>query len=309
MKQITSLFIIFLSISCKQNDPSAYNQVIGVYEIYGFGDGIKLELTENKQFSHENSIWGCMGGGRVRKINGTYRVEDGKVTLNPTYVINEILEGRKPYTITSRDSLPFRITDTLYIIKDYTIFTWDSLTYLFREAHYNEWGYHREENDYERLANDYNAGYKNFFNGPYFFKGPKENPPQSKLQIDQLPPRYEKRFLKEPITGEILQSKDIEIIEYNDPRIVNQYVINRGRKDGIMEKMRFYGIDGKCQIRITQVNESTCVGWSYKEIDYPNDCIKGCRVSTSWIGSKEEKIEELERLEMMKDPALKDLIK
>jgi hypothetical protein len=312
MKQTTSLLIIFLSISCKQNDQSAYNQVIGVYETYGFGEGRKLELKANRQFSHEISTWGCMSGGEVRKIKGTYRVEDGKVTLNPTYVINEILDGRKPYNITSRDSLPFQISDTLYIIKEYTIFTWYGLTYLFTEAQYNEWGYHREENDYERLANDYNAGYKDHFNGPYFFKGSKENPPHSKLRIDQLPSRYQKRFLKEPITGEILQSKDIERNEYGYSRVVTQHLINRGRKNGIMEKMKFYGIDGNCQIRITQVDQSTCLGWSYKEIDYPNDCVKGCRFSSSWIGSKEEKISDSLRIEMLKDPAmatLKDLTK
>lgn len=309
MKQIIKLAFVLLAISCRQNDPAVYDQVIGVYETFGFGEGRKLELKENKQFSFESSTFSCMGGGEVRKIKGTYHVEEDKVTLIPKYVINEILEGRKPYTITSSDSSTFQISDTLYIIKEYTIFTWDSLTYLFSEAQYNEWGYHRDENDYERLANDYNAGYKDYFNGPYFFKGPKENPPQSKLPIDRLPSRYQKRFLQKPVTGEVLQTKDIEIIEYNDTRTVHQYLINRGRKDGVMEKMRFHGMDGECEIYITQVDETTCIGWAYKRIDYPNDCKKGCRVSTSWIGSKEKKLDSLDRLELMKDPALAELFK
>lgn len=309
MKQIIILAFVVLAISCTQNDPAVYDQVIGVYETFGFNNGTNLTLMENGKFIHERSNWSCLDGGDVKKIKGTFIVNDNKVLLYPEYVIDEILEGHKPYTITSSDSSPFQISDTLYIIKEYTIFTWDSLTYLFSEAQYNDWGYHRDANDYERLANDYNAGYKDYFNGPYFFKGPKENSPQSKLPIDRLPSRYQKRFLQKPITGEVLQTKDIEIIEYNNPRIVHQYRINRGSKDGVLEKMIFHGIDGDCQIHITQVDETTCTGWAYKRIDYPNDCKKGCRVSTSWIGSKEKKLDSLERLEMMKDPALAELFK
>ncbi|NOS90787.1 MAG: hypothetical protein HOP30_02590 [Cyclobacteriaceae bacterium] len=308
MKQLVLLLFVLLLISCRQKNQAMHDQVIGVYKMNGFNSGLDLTLMANGKFIHERSDWGCRGGGKVKKVKGSYIVEGDKVTLIPEYVINEIHDWSSPPIITS-DSLPFQISDTLYIIKEYTIFTWDSLIYLFTEAQYNEWGYHRDENDYERLANDYNAGYQRYFDGPYFFKGPKKNPPQSKLPIDRLPSRYQKRFLQKPIIGKVLQTKDIEMVKFDDPRIVHQYQINRGRKDGVIEKMRFHGIDGKCEIFITQVDETTCVGWAYKRIDYPNDCKKGCRVSTSWIGSKEEELASLHRLEMMKDPALAELLK
>ncbi len=304
------VLLLLLLISCHQKDEAAYDQVIGTYQMYGFNLSTSLTLEASGNFIHERSVFSCLGGGDVKKIKGTFHVNDNKVLLNPEYVIDEILDGYKPYTIVSSDSLPFQLSDTIYIIKEYNIFTWDSLTYLMSEAQYSDWGgYPRDENDYERLANDFNAGYKNYFKGPYFFKGPKENPPQSKLSIDRLPSRYQKRFLQTPITGKVLQTKDIEMVKFNEPRMVHQYQINRGRKDGVMERMVFHGIDGDCQIRITQVDETTCVGWAYKRIDYPNDCKKGCRVSTSWIGSKEEELDSLHRLEMMKDPALAELLK
>jgi hypothetical protein len=180
-----------------------------------------------------------------------------------------------------KDSLGYYESDSTFLKKDFQVFTWDSLTYLLSEENHSYWGFQENENDYERFSDYYNSGYEPKQSGSYFVKRIGGHLPKTVLNVANFPLKYQGRFLKEPIVGEILDVDKVEIRgDSGQTQLINRYKLNRGRQDGVMEKMEFYGDDGCCTIRITDVDEKTSFGHIYLCYDYQADCGKGGRVTT-----------------------------
>lgn len=281
MKKAIYILIIGILMSCQSKQgltekviSISDTEVISKYEIDGFNSGVSLDLKKNGEFIYENQDWGCTGGGHVQRIRGEFKVLKDKLILNPKSLIDIHYSGFDKKTI-EKDSVKYHSSDSIYIKKEYQIVKWDSLRYLLSEEYFSNWGYEENENDFEIFADYYNSGYEPENSGSYFVKRKRGYSPKGQFDKSTIPLKYQNRFLEEPIVAEI-----IEVSENKESKTRRLYKLNKGRKDGVLEKMDFYGHDGCCSIRITKIENEVSYGNIYLCFDYQAECGKGERVTT-----------------------------
>ena len=295
MKKTIYILIFGILVSCQSKKDMTERvihlsdvELIGKYEFSGFNSGVSIELKRNGEFTYENQHWGCTGGGHVQRIRGEFEVNEDKLTLYPVSLINILYLGfdTKNFQI---DSVKYHSSDSTYIKKEYQIVKWDSLRYLLSEEYYSHLGYGDDENDFEGFAGYYNSGYEPKSSGSYFVKRKRGYSPKSKFDKSTIPQKYRSRFLEQPIIAEIIEVKEgKKSEEYSKERKI--YKLNKGRKDGVMERMDFYGDDGCCTIRITEVEEGVSFGNIHLCFDYQAECGTGERVTT-YLEREKGKIE------------------
>jgi hypothetical protein len=280
MKNIITLLLFGITAACSPSDKPTYDRVFGKYEINGFNSRVTIELRPEGEFIFERILSDCLGGDEIQRIFGYYVIDNYTLKLTPKQLTNTIYLGLDSNN-SKKDSLEYYSSDSTYLKKEFQVFTWDSLIYLLSEDTHSYWGYQENENDYERFSNYYNCGYEPKQSGSYFVKRVDRHLPKTELDIANLPLKYQARFLKEPIVSEILSIDKLELQgDSGKIQLVNRYKLNRGRQDGVMEKMEFYGNDGCCIIRITDVNEKTSFGRIYLCFDNQAECGQGGRVTT-----------------------------
>jgi hypothetical protein len=281
MQKNLKIIVIIIMMSCSPEN-RVVREVSGTYNISGFNSHVKLEVRDNGTFTHEADLWSCVGGGDVRRIHGSYRIEDSILTLVPESLVNVTYRGFDKSDF-KKDSAKYYSSDSTYLKKEYHIFRWDKSIYLLSEENFNAWGFESHENDFEKFSNYYNSGYEPGRSGSYFVRNSNGSEHSRKLDTEKLPARFRRRFLKQPIVAEIVEVTKIKIAgDSGVSQLVNSYKINRGKRDGVMEKMDFYGNDGCCIIRIAETGDTSSVGHIYLCYDYQADCGKGDRVTT-WI--------------------------
>ena len=274
--------------------------LIGSYTIAGFNSGVSLELKPNGKFLYKNSLWDCFGGGTVTRIRGNFSVDRHKLILDPMSLIET-----KYFDFASKDLKKDSVTysvDSFYLKKEYHILKWDSLRYLLSDEYYSNSGYQTDDNDIERFADYYNAGSEPKKSGSYFVKRENSYSPKSVLDASVLPLNYRKRFLSKPIDAQIIDVSEVEeefeeltfdfvenekdsIHKVKANRAIKKrmrklYRLNKGSEDGVMERMVFYGNDGCCTIRITEVADNISFGKIHLCYDHQADCGEGDEVTT-----------------------------
>lgn len=280
MRSTIILLLLGIVVACRPSDKVMDDKLFGKYEITGFNSSVTIELRPSGEFIYERTLSDCFGGSDVQRIFGSYLIDSGRLKLNPKQLTNVNYFGFDSNDF-KKDSLEYYSSDSTFLKKEFQVFTWDSLTYLLSEDSYSYWGFPEDENDYERFSDYYNSGYEPRQSGSYFVKRVDGHFPKTELDVANLPLKYRGRFLQEPIVGEILNVDKIEkLVDSGQVQLINRYKINRGRQDGVMEKMEFYGDDGCCTIRITDVDEKTSFGHIHLCYDYQADCGKGGRVTT-----------------------------
>jgi hypothetical protein len=280
MRTIIVLLLAGITIACRTSEKPIDPQLPGEYEIHGFNSGETIVLKTDGEFVYQREFRSCMGSGDVQRIRGNYSINQDNLVLNPEHLVNLKYSGSNTGDL-ARDSVEYYASDSTFLKTAFQIFKWDSLIYLLSEDPHSPWGYENDENDYERFSNYYNSGYEPKNSGSYFVKRSVRYLPVQKIDIATLPAKYQRRFLKEPIVAEILDVDAIEIPgDSGKTQWVNHYKLNRGRRDGVMEKMEFYGDDGCCTIRITDLDDSVSYGRIHLCFDYQAECGKGGRVTT-----------------------------
>ena len=252
--------------------------IIGKYTVDGFDSSVELELKQNREFLYESQLGGCAGFFHIRRIRGHYKVASQKLKLKPQNLI-DIFSFQKE--IFQKDSVDYHSVDSIVINKEYQIFTWDSIVYLLSKEYFSNYGFKKNENDYECFANYYNSGYEPKTNGSYFVKKKEGYTPKSDFPIASLPTEYQKMFLQQPIVANIIEVKEFKTDSLNEiSENKNQYKIDKGSKDGVFKNMEFHGEDGCCTIKIFQIQDYTSIGKIYLCYDYKAKCGKGERVTT-----------------------------
>jgi hypothetical protein len=281
MQNYLKIIVIIIMMSCSPEN-RVVRETSGTYHISGFNSHVELELRDDGTFTHQADLWSCVGGGDIRRIHGTYLIQDNALTLTPESLVN-VTYYRRGKRDLKKDSARYYSSDSTYLKKEYQIFRWDQSIYLLSEEHYTGSGFETHENDYEIFSNYYNSGYEPGTSGSYFVKNSNGSEHSRKLDIEKLPAKYRGRFLEQPIVAEIVEVTKTKIAgDSGQPHIVNSYKINRGKRDGVMEKMDFYGSDGCCIIRIARTEETSSYGHIYLCYDYQADCGKRDRVTT-WL--------------------------
>lgn len=289
MKLIIYISLIGILFGCQSNNKydsriltNIEKKFIGKYEISGFNSGVTLELDEIGNFTHENQMWGCTGGGEVRRIRGKFKIDSNKLILIPKSLIDINYFGFDIKNL-EKDSIEYYSSDSTYLKTDFQIIEWDSIVYLLSEERFSNWGYEQDENDYEDFAGYYNSGYEPQTSGSYFVKRKKDSNPKNDLDISILPNEYQPLFLREPIIAKIIEVKEVEL-DYGDEKPVKkkQFKLNKGKENGVFNKMEFYGEDGCCIIKIINSEEGYSYGRIFLCFDYQAECGTGDVLSTAY---------------------------
>jgi hypothetical protein len=274
------IFVVAITIGCSTREGLVDNQSLGIYEISGFNSSVTLELKPDGEFVYQRRLSSCLGGSEVHRIQGDYTINQDKLSLIPKSLVDLDYFGFDDNDF-KKDSMRYYFSDSTSFKSEFQIFKWDSLTYLLSEEYYSDWGFKDDENDYERLSDYYNSGYEPRMSSSYLVKRRVGYVPKTRMNVAKLPAKYRDLFLQKPIVGEILEIERIEIPgDSGRMTFVNHYKLNRGRRDGVKEKMVFYGDDGCCTITVTSVDDRISYGRLRYCYDYQADCGKGGRVTT-----------------------------
>lgn len=217
------------------------NDLIGKYGIRGFNSAVYLELTDNGTFLYETGLWGCTGGGLVKRIRGNFSAVDKRLYLLPESLITTSYLGFDHMDV-KRDSGAYYESDSTYFKREYHLVKWDSMSLLLSTENYSPWGHPTDENDFESFANDFNSGYGPLIGTFYFIKAKRHYRPEQTLDLTQIPPAYRDYFLRQPISGEIINvgASDHSDLFGNKKNVLSSTSVNRTeseRKWSFTERM------------------------------------------------------------------------
>ncbi|CAM1338925.1 hypothetical protein [Tenacibaculum aestuarii] len=230
------------------------------YSYKGFNNGKNLFLLSNGKFINEEYLFGCTGGGERKKVYGTYKIDSSKtyLTLNPTLV--ELAE----YPI-ERETKPIikkikHNIDSLKIKTNYQILKWKKNRYLLSDFFHIGWSL-EEENDYIRFANYLNSGREPESSGMYLVNK-FEDSITSNFDLNQIPKKWKKFFLKKPISAKIKAIKKIIYSkEENDFHWL--FELDKGENDLINNRLTLKTKDGNLFIEIDSVLKDKSFGRTY----------------------------------------------
>lgn len=214
MKVTNFILVLFFLISCK-NSFKETNQSVKidtlVYSYKGFNNGGSLELLSNGNFIQTKYVFGCTGGGEIKKIFGVYSKDSSNVILQEKSINLELLpiefEGKSK--IINLNIVP----DSLKLSSNFKIIRWNNFEYLLSEKITEGWSL-RELNDFHRFSENYNSGYEPEDSGMYLRMRMKNSKTEDKLNIEQIPIKWRELFLEKPLKTRIMGfSKKTEIIE------------------------------------------------------------------------------------------------
>lgn len=273
------VLICILIISCNNKNSSVVEKNSNLkvdtlnFSSRGFNSGHKLKLTTDNQFIDENHWAGCLGGGGKQKIYGTYISDKGKIILNPKTVHYIETPMFKDDTLSKKSVAKYN-SDSIKIKTEYFLVEWRQNKYLLSEK---TTPVIEEENDFIRFAQYFNSESRRFkFDG--FLYNDKEDTSDSinsSFDYNQIPSKWRKYFLSNPIVTKI---KKVERLEKVDDGYYCRVEMNKGIKDDIYKGLYFKNKDS----RLTLFIDSTFQDKSY---------------STIYI-FKEEKLNDLINLEL-----------
>lgn len=283
MKYIQILLLIFI-ISCsnketKSNDRNFDSQKIDTltYRHNGFNYGLQLDLLSDGRFINEDYLFSCFGGGKRKKVFGTYKRDSLKLTLNPQRIeFIEYPEDMESKPITTK--LNYGI-DSLKIKTEFQVVKWENNEYLFSE--YLDLGLNlEEENDYIRFAYYLNNGLEPKSSGMYLVRKTKDSI-TSEFDLKQIPEKWQCYFLKEPISAKIKNIK--KVIDPNDEVNISWLIeFDKGKKDRMNNRLTLKTKDGEFFIEVDSVLKNRSFGKTYRYDFTPEKFPPGTELRTKW---------------------------
>lgn len=200
------------------------------YSYNGFNNGCSLKLLSNGNFIHSKYIYGCTGGGEIKKIFGNYTKDSSNLILKEKSVTLELLpidiEGKSE--IINLNSVP----DSLKLNNEFKIIKWNNYEYLLSENVTEGWSLSKL-NDFDRFSEYYNSGYEPESSGMYLRMKIDTSQQDEKLNINQIPPKWRNLFLKNPLkTKIVLFTKHTEIID-NENYDYWLIEVDKGKKQNV----------------------------------------------------------------------------
>lgn len=268
MKIVLKTLILLLILSCSNKQSSETKEsAVKIdtisYVYHGFNHHRKLELLSNKEFIRFESVASCFGDVRIEKHFGKYEITDSILTLNPQKVELNVYSSF-PEEKDRKDTLEYG-ADSLNINTSFQIFEWKNKEYLLSEK-YDSIRSYDFRNDYQKFAYYYNIGEEPNDSGNYLTRTKKDTTINIVWDINKIPKKYQKNFLKEPISVEIIdRKKKVEKDEY-DPEyeIVSWRIkINKGTDDGITKGLHFTTKDEEFFIDIDSTQNKVSFGQCY----------------------------------------------
>ena len=276
------ILLSFLIFSCtSKRDSKLEKQNIDTlkYSYKGFNNGRQLYLISNGEFISEDYLLGCTGGGERKKVFGTYKIDssDTYLTLNPTLVeLTEypIERGVKPIITTIKHNI-----DSLKIKTNYKILKWEQNRYLFSDTYDVKWSF-EEENDYIRFAYNLNSGREPKVSGAYLVNKTKDSI-TSNFDLNQIPKKWKRFFLKKPISAKIKAIKKI-IYSKEENDVFWLLELNKGENDLINNRLTLKTKDGNLFIEIDSVLKHKSFGRTYIPDFSPKKYPIGTELRTKW---------------------------
>ena len=250
------------------------------YKADGFNMRLKLALLSNDQFIFETSLFSCFGGGEIRKFYGTYLKNKDEIKLKPENVEIEIYPEDSPMANPTIENLKYG-PDSLRIKTEFKIVNWNKNKYLLSNEYISFFGFEDENTDYDQFAYHYNIGSEPNENGWYLVnKKTERDTTKSKFDLNQIPSKYRKQFLKNPIVAKITNIENVPETEYEGEHWL--ITINKGKVDGVNKNLVFQTENMEMFIEPDTIFENTTIGKSYlynfKKEKYP----VGTILKTKW---------------------------
>ncbi|WP_233194510.1 hypothetical protein [Aquimarina sp. I32.4] len=283
MKYINFLILI-ITLSCSNNKTKSNNKNILEqnidtisYNYSGFNNGLKLDLLSNGTFINEKYLFGCTGGGERKKVFGTYKLDSIKLKLIPKKV--EFTQypmdmESKPITI----KVAYGI-DSLNIKTEYQIVTWENKKYLLSDFYDLSWSIEKE-NDYIRFADYLNSGFEPKTSGMYLVNRTKDSI-TSEFDLSQIPKKWQKYFLKEPISAKIKSIKKVIDKEDNE-NFWWQIELNKGEDNGMNSRLTMTTKDDMFFMDIDSVLKNSSYGRYHMPDFTPDKYPIGTELRTKW---------------------------
>jgi hypothetical protein len=230
-----NILILLLIFGCSNNQPKSNSEKkIDTlrYSYRGFNNGLKLDLLSDGRFINENYLFSCFGGGEKKRVFGTYKMDSINLILIPEKI--ELIEypmDLELNPITTR--IKYGI-DSLKIKTKFKIVNWETNKYLLSDFHEFGWSLEKE-NDFIRFANYINIGFEPETSGMYLSKKSKDSI-KSEFEINKIPEKWQKYFLKEPLSAKIKSIK--KITDPNDKEYFWWEIeLDKGKNDGMNERL------------------------------------------------------------------------
>jgi len=233
------ILIIFLIFSCsndKRNSNSEKNVSQNIdtlrYSYRGFNNGLRLDLLSDGRFINEHYLFSCFGGGERKKAFGTYKMDSINLTLMPDKI--ELIEYPEDMELKpTKTQIDYGI-DSLKIKTEFRVLNWETNQYLLSESFDFGWSTNKE-NDFIRFADYVNIGFEPETSGMYLSKRSKDSI-KSEFDINKIPEKWRKHFLKEPVTAKIRGLKKI-----TDPNDEEHFwweiTLDKGSNNGMNKRL------------------------------------------------------------------------
>jgi hypothetical protein len=272
MKIVLKTLILLLILSCSNKQSSETKEsTLKIdtisYAYHGFNHHRKLDLLSNQKFIRYESVASCFGDARIEKHFGIYKMTDSTLTLEPKKVelsfYSMIIEEGE--TLKEKKINLDYGADSLKINTDFQIFDWINKEYLLCEK-YDSLRSYDFRNDYQQFAYYYNIGEEPNDSGNYLTRTKKDSIINVTWNINRIPKKYRKSFLKEPISVKIIdRKKKVEKDEYDqESELISWRIkINKGTEDGITKRLHFQTEDDEFFIDIDSTQSNTSFGSCY----------------------------------------------
>lgn len=288
MKKPISILSLLCILSCNndiQNGKSKSSKIDTLtFTSKGFNSRHLIKLTTDNTFVDEQLWAGCLGGGGSQKIYGKYESKNGVNTFSPEYVKRtEYFEfpGNENFSEKSefkyhKDSVLLKIPNKYYLVE------WKQNKYLLSD--YNQFSDNPNDNDFIKFAKYFNSELRGFkLDGHFSTNESKGNDSiYSEFNFNQIPEKWRKYFLKEPLTATITDFKVLEInLNDNDGKywIVE---INKGTDNKIYDGLYFYDKNRFIDITVDSLFQNKSYGTVYLFNDENTENIIGTELKTKW---------------------------
>jgi hypothetical protein len=288
MKKPISILSLLYILSCNndiQNGKSNSSKIDTLtFTSKGFNSGHNIKLTNDNTFIDEQLWAGCLGGGGSQKIYGKYESKNGAYTFSPEkveriehfeFTENDVFTERTEFQY-HKDSVLIEMPNQYYLVE------WKQNKYLLSD--FNQFSDNHNDNDFIRFAKYFNSELRGFkLDGHFLTNESKGNDSiSSEFNYNQIPKKWRKYFLKEPLTATISDFKVLESdLNDNDGKywVVE---INKGTDNRIYEGLYFYDKDRFIEITVDSLFSNKSYGTVYLFNDENIENIIGTELKTKW---------------------------
>ncbi|EDP94848.1 hypothetical protein U8527_08010 [Kordia algicida OT-1] len=283
MKYI-AILLLFTIFSCSnhnhklQNETKRNQQIDTVKYSYSvFNHGKRLFLLSDGSFMNEVYTFSCSGSGFHKKVSGTYKIDSISLSLFPqkialtTYSFDRKVKPTKV-------QLDYGV-DSLKIKTEFKIIHWETKTYLLSETYDYDYS-EDEENDFMRFADYVNIGFEPKTSGMYLSHKEKDTF-TSAFDMQQIPEKWQKYFLKKPIVTKIKNLKKVYDSE-DSTYFFWEIELDKGKNDGMTKRLSFTTKDDMISLDIDSITNNSSFGKHFDPDFITKDYPIGTELRTKW---------------------------